>query len=110
MSLLLNWLISAVVIIISAYVIPGVQVGNFGAALITAIVLGILNAIVKPLLVLLTLPVNILTLGLFTLVINAIIILIAAQIVPGFKVDGFLAALIFAVVVSLISSLFANIV
>lgn len=110
MSLLLNWLISAVVIIISAYVIPGVQVGNFGAALITAIVLGILNAVVKPLLVLLTLPVNILTLGLFTLVINAIIILIAAQIVPGFKVDGFLAALIFAVVVSLISSLFANIV
>ncbi|MBP7057552.1 phage holin family protein [Candidatus Gracilibacteria bacterium] len=109
MSLLLNWLISAIVIIISAYVIPGVHVGNFGAALITAIVLGILNAIVKPLLILLTLPVNILTLGLFTLVINAVIILIAAQIVPGFKVDGFLAALLFAIVISIISALFANI-
>ncbi len=108
MSILINWLISAIAIIISAYIIPGIRVPNFTTALITAVVLGILNAVIKPLLLLLTLPVNILTLGLFTLVINAVIILLVSSLVPEFQVDGFLAALLFAVVLSVINSLLIN--
>ncbi len=108
MSILINWLVSAVAIIISAYIIPGIRVPNFTTALITALVLGILNAVIKPLLLLLTLPVNILTLGLFTLVINAVIIMLVASLVPEFQVDGFLAALLFAVVLSVINSLLIN--
>lgn len=108
MSILINWLVSAIAIIISAYIIPGIRVPNFTTALITALVLGILNAVIKPLLLLLTLPVNILTLGLFTLVINAVIILLVASLVPEFQVDGFLAALLFAVVLSVINSLLIN--
>lgn len=108
MSILINWLVSAIAIVISAYIIPGIRVPNFTTALITALVLGILNAVIKPLLLLLTLPVNILTLGLFTLVINAVIILLVASLVPEFQVDGFLAALLFALVLSVINSLLIN--
>lgn len=108
MSLLLNWLISAIAIVISAYILPGIKVPNFTTALVVALVLGILNAIIRPLLLLLTLPVNILTLGLFTLVINAVIILLVASLVPEFQVNGFLSALLFAIVLSVINSLLIN--
>ncbi len=105
MSLIINWLVSALAIILAAYLLPGVQVADFTTALIAALVLGIINAFIKPVLILLTLPVNILTLGLFTFVINAIIILLTANLVPGFRVDGFLWALIFSIVLSLINSI-----
>ncbi len=105
MSILLNWLISTIAIIISAYILPGIKVPNFTTALVAALVLGILNAIIRPLLILLTLPVNILTLGLFTLVINAVIILLVSSLVPEFQVNGFLSALLFAIVLSVINSL-----
>lgn len=108
MSLLLNWLISAIAIVISAYILPGIKVPNFTTALVVALVLGILNAVIRPLLLLLTLPVNILTLGLFTLVINAIIILLVASLVPEFQVNGFLSALLFAIILSVINSLLIN--
>jgi len=103
MGLLINWLASALVIIIASYLLPGVHVANFVSALWVALVLGILNAVLKPILILLTLPITILTLGLFTLVINAILILLAAKIVPGFQVDGFLWAVLFSIVVSVIN-------
>ncbi len=103
MNILLNWLISTLVIIAAAYILPGVTVDGFTAALVAALVLGLINAILKPILILLTLPINILTLGLFTLVINATLVMLAAYIVPGFAVAGFLWALLFGVVLSLVS-------
>ena len=90
--MLITWLISALAIFIAALLIPGIEVGVI-SALVTAVVLGLLNAFVKPILVALTLPVNVVTLGLFTFVINALIIMLAGAIVPGFKVSGFLPAL-----------------
>src|SRR5258708_22122702 len=104
MSLLINWIVSALAILASAYLLPGVHVARFTAALVAAVVLGIINAVLKPILLILTLPINILTLGLFTLVINAVVILLAANLVPGFNVDGFWWALIFSVVLSIINS------
>ena len=103
MNFLLQWLVSGLAIIITAYLLPGVRVTGFFAALITALILGLINAFIRPVLILLTLPLNILTLGLFTLVINALLILLAAAIVPGFSVQGFWWALIFGLVLAVIS-------
>ncbi len=104
MKLIINLLVATFIIIVTAYLLPGVHVDSFTAALVAAIVLGIINLLVKPLLTILTLPITILTLGLFRFVINAVLILLASSIVPGFKVDGFWWALIFSIVYSLISS------
>jgi putative membrane protein len=103
MSFLLQWLVSGLAIIITAYLLPGVKVTGFFAALVTALILGLINAFIRPVLILLTLPLNILTLGLFTLVINALLILLAAAIVPGFSVQGFWWALLFGLVLAVIS-------
>lgn len=104
MKLIINLLVATFIIIVTAYLLPGVHVESFTAALVAAIVLGIINLLVKPLLILLTLPITILTLGLFRFVINAVLILLASSIVPGFKVDGFWWALLFSIVFSLINS------
>jgi putative membrane protein len=101
--LLLKWLIMAVSIIVSAYLIPGVKVSGFFAALWVALFLGIVNILIKPLLILITLPINILTLGLFTFVINALLILLGSSVVKGFEVGGFWVAVIFSIVLSLIN-------
>lgn len=103
MSLIINLLLSALAVMISAYVLPGVTVENFWTALVVAVAMGIVNAILKPILVILTLPINILTLGLFTLVINAVLVLLVSSFVPGFHVDGFLWALVFGLVLSLVN-------
>ena len=100
---MIDFIVYAIAIAISAYLLPGIEVTGVVALLLTALVLGIVNALIKPLLILLTLPVNILTLGLFTLVINALLILLVAQIVPGFTVSGFWWALLFGVILSVIS-------
>lgn len=89
-------------VFVSAYILPGVKVDSFVTALVVAVVLGIVNAILKPILVLLTLPINLLTLGLFSLVINAVLILLVTAMVPGFTVAGFWTALVFSVVLSLV--------
>ncbi len=104
MQLIFNWFISAVVIMISAYVLPGVVVDGLLAALVLAVILGAINAFVKPLLVILTFPITFITLGLFIFVIDALLVMLASSIVPGFSVAGFWSALIFAIVVSLVSS------
>lgn len=106
MSVIINWLVSAIAIVITAYILPGVQIENFLTALIVAVVLGFINAFIKPILIILTLPINIITLGLFTFVINALIIILIANLVPGFKVNGFWWALLFSIVLSVINSLF----
>jgi len=95
---------SALSIGLSAFFLSGVSVTT-SAAFISAIVLGIANFTIRPILLILTLPINILTLGLFSLVINAIIVLLVAQIVPGFYVDGFWWALIFSVILSIVQLL-----
>lgn len=103
MNIILRWIINAIAIILAAYLLPGVTISGFGGALILAIVLGLINALIRPILLLLTLPINVLTLGLFTLVINALLILLADGISPGFEVDGFWWALLFSLVLSLIN-------
>ncbi len=108
MSILINWVISALVILVVAYVLPGVMVSGFFVALVVALVLGLINALVKPVLVMLTLPVTVLTLGLFIFVINALLIMLAAAIVPGFQVDGFLWALVFSLILSVVHSFVKN--
>ncbi|EKE30309.1 MAG: hypothetical protein ACD_2C00010G0002 [uncultured bacterium (gcode 4)] len=105
MSLLINLLISALAVLATAYILPWVVISWFWTAIIVAIVLWIINAFIRPILILLTLPINILTIWLFTLVINAILILLVSEIVPWFKVNWFWWALIFSVVLSIINGL-----
>jgi putative membrane protein len=105
MKLFLQWLISAVAIGIAAFIVPGTAVTVSGA-LIAAVVLGILNLFLRPILIILTLPITILTLGLFSLVINAILVLLASAIVPGFAVAGFWSALLFSIVLTLVHWVF----
>ena len=90
--LILRWILNALGVMIVAYLIPGITVSNFYTALVVALVLGILNALVRPILIFLTLPINILTLGLFTLVINALLLWFVSSFVKGFAVAGFGAA------------------
>lgn len=101
---MIDFIVYALAIGISAYLLPGIHIDGVVTALLAALVLGIINAVLKPILILLTLPLTILTLGLFSLVINALLILLAAQIVPGFRVDGFWWAVLFGIVLSLVSS------
>lgn len=103
MSLVMNWVISAAAIVITAYLLPGVQLTGFKAALLTALVLGLINAFIKPVLSLLTLPLTIMTLGLFSLVLNAMLIMLTTRLVSGFQVQGFLWAVAFSVVLSLVN-------
>jgi len=103
MSFLINWLLSGLAIVITAYLLPGVHLSGIKAALLTAVALGLINAIIKPVLKLLTLPLTIMTLGLFSLVINALLIMLTAKLVPGFQVQGFLWALAFSLVLALVN-------
>ena len=105
MGFIIKLLLTGVAAIIAAYILPGVQIDTFITALILAVVLALLNAVVRPILVILTIPVTILTLGLFLLVINALIILLADYLIAGFNVDGFLWALIFSLVLSVITAI-----
>ncbi len=106
MKFILKLLVTGLAVLITSYLLPGVTVDGMMGAIIVAAVLGLLNAIVKPLMVLLTLPVTVITLGLFLLVINAVIIMIADSILPGFDVENFWWALLFSLILSVISSVF----
>lgn len=105
MKFILRLLLSALAVILLANILPGVHIDTYGIAILVAVVLSLLNFIVKPLLVIFTLPVTILTLGLFLLVINAIIILLASSLVSGFSVDGFWWALLFSLLLSILQSI-----
>lgn len=112
MGLLLIWILNAVALLIVAYILPGITVASFGSALIAALVLGLLNTLVKPVLVILTLPITVVTLGLFLLVLNALVFWFAGSVLKGFQVDGFwwafLGALIYSIIASLLSGLVAS--
>jgi putative membrane protein len=103
MRFLLRLLLNGVAVFLAAQLIPGIGVSSPGAALAAGIVLGLVNAIIRPVLILLTLPVTLLTLGLFIFVVNAICLALAAWFVPGFTISGFRAALFGALVISIIS-------
>jgi putative membrane protein len=103
LTLLARWIINAAALLLVAYLYPGVSVESFVTALVAALVLGLVNAVVRPLLVILTLPVTLLTLGLFLFVINALLFWLVAELVPGFRVSGFGAALLGSILYSVIT-------
>lgn len=103
--MLLRWLFNSLLLIIVAFLTPGLSFTSYWSVLVTSLILGFLNALVRPILILLTLPINILTLGLFTLIINAIIFWLAGTIVKGFNITSFSAAFWGALVYSLIVTL-----
>jgi len=105
MKIIFQWFISAVAILIAAYLVPGVVV-TLGGALVAAVVLGALNLFIRPILLFLTLPITILTLGLFSLVINALLVMLVSYLVPGFFVSGFWTAFLFALVLSIVNWVF----
>ena len=110
LSFVLKWVLHGAALLLVAYFVPGIAVASFYNALVFAAVLGIINLILKPVLVLLTLPINLITLGLFTLVINGLLFWFAASIVKGFQVSGFVPAFLGALVFSLIAMLINHLV
>lgn len=108
MYLLFRWIINALALIAIAYLVPGFGVETFYNALIAALILGLINAVIRPVILIFTLPVNVVTLGLFTFVVNALMIWFASTIVKGFTVEGFVPALLAALllwVVSLVTNM-----
>lgn len=104
MNFLIRLLISGAIAYLLSKILSGVHINNFGTAVLFALVLAFLNAIVKPILVILTLPVTVITIGLFLFVINAIIIILADKLMDGIKIDGFWWALLFSIILSIFSS------
>ena len=104
LGLLIRWALSALALVLTTKIVPGITVGGYGTLFIAALVLGLVNSIVRPILIFFTLPLTFLTLGLFLLVVNAITFGLAAWFVPGFAVNGFWAALFGSIVMSLISA------
>lgn len=104
-SLLIRWLVLTLAVVLAAHIVPGFRVNSTSAAFLAAVVLSLLNAAVRPVLFLLTLPVNILTLGLFTLVLNGLMLWLTAALLRGVSVSGFGAAVVGAIVISIVSTL-----
>lgn len=108
MNWIVRFLLSGVAVVLTAYLLPGVDVQDYWTALLVALVLSLVNIFVKPFLILLTIPLTFVTLGLFLLVINALMILLTDYFVDGFLVDGFWWALLFSLILSLFNSLFSD--
>lgn len=100
MILLLRWILFAIAIIFVAWLVPGIEVDNFQSAMLVTVIMALINIFIRPLLILITLPINILTLGILGLIINALLFLLAGYIAPGFYVDGFWAAFLGSIVLS----------
>ncbi len=103
MTLFIRWLCYALAIIFVSWVVPGIEVSSFLNAMFVVVIIALINTFIKPLLQIITLPINLLTLGLFSLVINALLLMLAGYITPGFVVDGFLSALIGSILLSLLA-------
>ncbi|MFA6177472.1 MAG: phage holin family protein [Candidatus Paceibacterota bacterium] len=106
MKTLIHFVVSAIAILITAYILPGVHVSGLLAAFILAVVLGAINLILRPILIFLTLPITIFTLGLFILVINGLLVMLASYIVPGFTVDSFWSAFLFGIILAIVNWVF----
>ncbi|MDD5721326.1 MAG: phage holin family protein [Candidatus Pacebacteria bacterium] len=102
MKTFIHFIVSTIAILITAYILPGVHVSGLLAAFVLAVVLGAINLILRPILIFLTLPITIFTLGLFVLVINGLLVMLASYIVPGFTVDSFWSAFLFGIVLAII--------
>ena len=107
-GILIRWLLLAAAIFMAAYMIDGIHISSFMSAVMAAAVLGVLNAFFRPILLILTLPLNILTLGLFTFVINALLLMMASGVIGGFSVDGFGTAFLGSLIISLVSWLLTS--
>lgn len=107
---LLRWLVNAVALYLTTLIVPGVRVSDFPGALLAALVLGIVNAVIRPVVLLLTLPLNVLTLGIFTFVVNALMLYIVSAATHRLMLDNFLAAFVGAIVLSLISFVLSRLV
>lgn len=103
LRILFSWIVTTVAILIVAEIVPGIRVASIGSAIVAAAVLGLLNVLVKPILVILTLPITIVTLGLFLIVINALLLQLTAWLITGFRVQSFWAALLGAIIISIIT-------
>jgi len=101
--LLTRWLVIAVAILLASIILPGIRVESLTTAIIAAAILGIINTFLRPVLLILTLPLTILTLGIFTFVLNAFMLLLVAYFVPGFEIDGFFSAFLGALIISIVS-------
>jgi len=110
MELILVWILNAVALLVVAYLLPGITVASFGSALIAALVLGLMNMLVKPVLVLLTLPITIVTMGLFLFVLNALLFWFVGSVLRGFQVKGFWWALAGALLYSLVAGLLSELI
>ena len=104
MNIIIGLLVNAVVVLVLSWLLPGIHLSGFGSAVITVAVLAIVNAFLRPIVEFLTLPINILTLGLFSFVINALLIMLVSALVPGFVVESFWWALLFSVLLALVGS------
>ncbi len=104
-SVILHWVLTALILMLVTYVVPGLHIDGFGTALLAAFVMGLVNVFLKPILSLLTLPLNIVTLGLFSFIINALLFALVAAVVPGFVVTNFLAALVGSLLMAIMTSL-----
>lgn len=102
LEILISWLITALAIFVTAQLLSGITVKGFGSSMVVAVVLGLVNAVIRPILIFFTLPINFLTLGLFSFVINALMVMLVGQLVPGFEVKSFWWALLFSIVLSLV--------
>ena len=105
MKTLVHWFLSALAVMVTAYLLPGIVVQSFFVALVVAVMLGLLNTFIRPLLVLIAFPLEIITLGLFTVVINAALVLLTARFVAGFSVSSFWTALFFSIILSLVNAI-----
>jgi len=105
MNVFIKIIISSLAVLLTAYLLPGIHVEDYLVALLAAVVLALLNGFLRPLLVLLTIPFTVFTLGLFLLVINAAMVMLASRFVSGFEVDGFWWALLFSIVLSVVTSI-----
>ena len=108
-SIIIKLIILAISVYVAAYIIPGVIIDSFTSLIVVSIVLAAINTFVKPILVILTFPLTVITLGIFLLLLNGALILLVGTIVPGFVVTSFLSAVLFSIVVSIVSSLLTNI-
>ena len=109
MILIIRWLLFAISLLFIAWLIPGITIESFNAALYASFIIGLVNVFIRPLFVVITIPITIITLGLFIFIINAILFGLVAYIVPGFEVDGFLSALLGSILLSIISTFINNI-
>ncbi len=108
MNIFLVWILNSLAVLLGAYVLPWVTVSGFGTALLVSLVLGLVSLVLKPILLLLTLPINILTLGLFTFVINALLLLLTDKLVPGFSAGGFWSALLLSLIIAVVNGAFTK--